>query len=150
MACSRSFLPFILLFTVACPLTGKKTCELHLVNADGEKALLRVDIADTDELRERGLMFRKSLDGDGGMLFVFPHERLLNFWMKNTSLPLSIAYIGSNGVINEIFDMEPLDISVTYPSSQPARYALEVNRGWFITNKMTAGSRIILDGCLGK
>ncbi len=150
MACFRLVLPSILLFTLACPPAGGTSCELIIIGETGARASLRVEVADTAALRERGLMFRKTLGDDRGMLFVFPHERPLNFWMKNTSIPLSIAFISSGGVINEILDMDPLDTSVTYPSSRPARYALEVNRGWFGKKGITSGSRVIFDGCLGK
>ncbi|MBN2160263.1 MAG: DUF192 domain-containing protein [Spirochaetes bacterium] len=98
----------------------------------------------------KGLMNRKEMDRNAGMLFVFDSEHLLNFWMKDTHLPLSIAYIAGDGTINEIHDMKPLDASVTYPSSRPARFALEVHRGWFERNSITRGCRILLNGCVGK
>ncbi len=75
------------------------------------------------------------------MLFVFNHEQYLNFWMKDTHVPLSIAYIGENGTIVDIQDMRPLDTSVTYPRDIRARYALEVNRGWFAENGVGAGGQ---------
>ncbi len=150
MACFRLVLHCVLLFSLACAPAGGASCDLLIISESGARASLRVEVADTAALRERGLMFRKTLGDDRGMLFVFPHERILNFWMKNTPIPLSIAYISSGGVINEILDMDPLDTSVTYPSSRPARYALEVNRGWFGHKGITPGSRVILDGCLGK
>jgi uncharacterized membrane protein (UPF0127 family) len=95
-------------------------------------------------------MFRSRLEKDSGMLFVFDREQMLDFWMKNTSIPLSIAYIDSEGIIREIYDMKPLDISVSYPSKYPARYALEVNRGWFSRKGIRKGSRLILNGCIGQ
>lgn len=89
-----------------------------------------VEIADTPELRERGLMFRNDLDVDAGMLFVFDDDRPRSFWMKNTSIPLSIAYISAGGRILEIHDMEPQSLAPVR-SRYPARYALEVNQGRF-------------------
>lgn len=84
------------------------------------------------------------------MLFVFPGERHRRFWMKNTYLPLSIAYVNRYGIINEIYDMEPLDSSRVYPSMYPAQYAIEVNRGWFKRNNIKKGCRVLLHGCIGK
>ncbi len=111
---------------------------------------LNVEIADTPEKRMRGLMFRRYLPQNSGMLFIFSSEDYRNFWMKNTYIPLSIAYIGSDRIINEIYQMKPLDISVTYPSKLPARYSLEVNRGWFGKNNISAGGIIKFNGCFGK
>jgi len=109
-----------------------------------------VEVADTEVLRSRGLMFRRSLASDSGMLFVFDDDAPRRFWMKNTYLPLSIAYVGSNGIIHEIYDMEPLDISKTYPSAMPARYAIEAHKGWFKRHGIVPGCRVVFDGCFGK
>ncbi|MBN1495492.1 MAG: DUF192 domain-containing protein [Spirochaetes bacterium] len=125
-------------------------CILRILNSDGNAVSLTVEIADTERRRQTGLMHRKTMPREHGMLFVFPREQKMNFWMKNTYIPLSIAYIDSNGVIREIYDMKPLDTSVTYPSALPALYALEVNRGWFRLNNISTGCRIVLDGCVGK
>jgi uncharacterized protein len=132
------------------PLSGKNTYNLVIINAGGKQVPLNVEIADTEPMRMKGLMDRKEMRRDSGMLFVFDREEKLNFWMKNTYIPLSIAYISKTGVINEIRDMKPLDTSMTYPSAIPARYALEVNRGWFEENNITKGCRIALDGCISK
>jgi hypothetical protein len=67
--------------------------------------------------------------------------------MKNTKIPLSIAYIDASGTIRELYDMKPLDISITYPSKHPVRYALEVNKGWFKKNKIHIGSKIFFNNC---
>lgn len=102
-----------------------------------------VELAVTPAERARGLMFRESLPAGRGMLFVFESEQPLSFWMRNTSVPLSIAYIDSNGVITDILDMEPFDLT-SVPSSRPARYALEVNRGEFRKKGIRPGNRVIL------
>lgn len=127
-----------------------RTCTLRAIDRDGRAVALTVEIADTERLRMTGLMHRKELPRGRGMLFVFDREQRMNFWMKNTLIPLSIAYIDRDGVIREIYDMKPLDISVTYPSAAPALYALEVNRGWFGSNNISAGCKIAFDGCIGK
>lgn len=105
---------------------------------------LSVELACTAAEQQQGLMHRKSLPENQGMLFVFEQERTLSFWMKNTLIPLSIAYIDKQGTIVDIQDMQPLDLS-THPSSKPAQYALEVNQGWFKQHGIQAGSAIKLD-----
>ncbi len=111
---------------------------------------LKVETAETDMERQIGLMYRKKLPPDQGMLFIFQKEEKLSFWMKNTCIPLSIAYISENGIINEIYDMKPLDISIVYPSKKKAKFALEVNRGWFKKNEIKAGSKITFNGCISQ
>ena len=132
------------------PVSGKDTYRLMIINAAGRHVTINVEIANTEPLRMKGLMDRTSMERDSGMLFVFDREQNLNFWMKNTYIPLSIAYIGKTGVINEIRDMKPLDTSVTYPSAAPALFALEMNRGWFERNNIRKGCKMVLDGCFSK
>ncbi len=131
-------------------VSGSRVCALRIHDAANRPVALTVEVADTEPLRMKGLMHRRELPRDRGMLFIFDREQKMNFWMKNTLVPLSIAFVGKDGVIKEIYDMKPLDISVTYPSAAPALYALEVNRGWFTSNNISEGCRIDIDGCLGK
>ncbi len=102
-----------------------------------------VEMADTDERRAFGLMFRSHLPKDEGMLFIFEDERTRSFWMKNTLIPLSIAYINKDKVITEILDMHPAVLGSTRPKSYPSKkksmYALEMNIGWFERNKIWPG-----------
>jgi len=100
-----------------------------------------VEMAVTPEQRSTGLMFRKEMPEYCGMLFVYPDERIRKFWMKNTYIPLSIAFIDSEGVIFQIEDMKPLD-ETSVVSNKPARFALEVNKGWFQKNLVGLGDRI--------
>ncbi len=138
----------LLVTSAARPLNQK--CIISIASDTGKQVALNAEIAITDEEKQKGLMFRKTLKDSEGMLFVFDKEQRLNFWMKNTYLPLDIAYIDKNGIINEIYQMKPLDVSVTYPSNKSAKYALEVNLGWFTRNRIKPGSKILLNGCLGK
>ena len=131
------------------PLSGNRFCHIQIINRNGKSVPLEVEIADTEPSRLRGLMLRKEMPLNRGMLFVFESEQRLNFWMKDTYLALSIAFIDKGGVITEMYDMTPLDVSVIR-SKMPARYALEVNRGWFADNSIAQGSRIPFYGCLGK
>jgi uncharacterized protein len=104
----------------------------------GNNQPLQVEIAATRAHRGRGLMFRKSLPDDRGMLFIFPEERPLDFWMRNTHIPLSIAFADASGRILRIAEMQPLsDAAVS--SGAPARYALEVNSGWFARHGVQPG-----------
>lgn len=144
---------FILLFLASSPISSDskmRSCDITIVNSRGVHVTLKAEMADTEDLRLTGLMHRSALGADDGMLFVFENEQMLHFWMKNTSIPLSIAYIDKNGRIIDILDMKPFDISITYPSSRKARYALEMNRGWFGNNNIMTGCKLILDGCIGK
>ena len=98
----------------------------------GDEVEVRVEIADGTFEQMRGLMYRTALGEERGMLFVYENERFLSFWMKNTRIPLSIAYIDSKGCITDILDMKPLDDKLPhYVSSEPVQYALEVNQGFF-------------------
>lgn len=92
--------------------------------------VVAVEIADEPGERARGLMYRDSLDGESGMLFVYPAPRRLSFWMENTKIPLSIAFIDTDGRILNIEPLVPMD-RTSVPSSGEALYALEVNRDWF-------------------
>jgi uncharacterized membrane protein (UPF0127 family) len=144
------FVFIILLASSVLEADPYKKCFIHLISENGHKVKLNTEIADTPAIREKGLMFRKSMKETDGMLFVFDREQKLNFWMKNTSIPLDIAYIDKNGIINEIYHMKPLDVSLTYNSMKPAMYALEVNLGWFERHKIKTGSKIEFNGCLSK
>jgi hypothetical protein len=88
-------------------------------------------------------MFRDKLDKDQGMLFIYPHEQNLSFWMKNTKIPLSIAFINSNEVITQIESMAPYSL-LSHTSKNKVRFALEMEEGWFIKNGIKAGSKVSL------
>lgn len=107
-----------------------------------KKYTLRVEVADTEEARRTGLMFRKDLGENYGMLFVYESEERSAMWMKNTYVPLSVAFIDHDGRILNIADMEPLTLD-SHPSSGAARYALEVNRGWFAKHGINPGDRVL-------
>jgi len=109
------------------------------------KVSLTVECARSQSEQTYGLMFRDKLGENDGMLFFFDSDGYRNFWMKNTIIPLSLAYISSRGDIMEIYDMKPLDTSVTYPSKYPCRYVLEVNKGWFRKNGIRVGSQVIIN-----
>ena len=119
--------------------------ELRTVTIDassGEEVEVRVEVADRASERARGLMHRTALAENRGMLFVFRSEERLSFWMKDTLIPLSIAFMDSEGRIVDIQDMKPLDDDPpSYVSARPARYALEVNQGFFEERGVDVGDR---------
>jgi uncharacterized membrane protein (UPF0127 family) len=104
-------------------------------------AAIRAEVADAVDTRMHGLMMREKLGPNEGMLFVFPATRQQSFWMKNTPLPLSIAFIDAKGMILNIRDMMPFTTD-GHPSDGEALYALEVNRGWFAQRGIKAGDRV--------
>ena len=102
---------------------------------------LTAEVAVTDSQRATGLMHRRMLPEHRGMLFVFPYAAPQSFWMMNTYIPLSIAFIDDAGTIINIVDMKPLTTD-THDSAGPARYALEMNRGWFKKRGIRSGAKI--------
>lgn len=102
---------------------------------------VRVEIADDEAERSKGLMFRESLPENDGMLFVYESQRSVGFWMRNTLIPLDIAYIDSQGRIVDIQQMEPGD-ETTHWSKADAMYALEMNVGWFETHGVGVGDLV--------
>lgn len=98
-------------------------------------------IADTYDRRRLGLMHVRELPTDHGMLFIYPDARELGFWMKNTFIPLSIAYIAADGRIDSILDMEP-HVERSHPSRGVVRFALEMPRGWFREHRIDVGARV--------
>jgi uncharacterized membrane protein (UPF0127 family) len=107
---------------------------------------LVVEVADNPVERSVGLMHRNHLPEDRGMLFVYPDEAARAFWMKNTTIPLSIAFADATGTIIAVMDMIPDDGALRYRSPGPAKYALEVNRGWFKKNGVDVGDRLVIPG----
>ncbi|HLW49301.1 MAG TPA: DUF192 domain-containing protein [bacterium] len=111
---------------------------------------VRVEVADTERMREIGLMCRRSLDPDAGMLFVFEDLTRDPFWMKNTFIPLSIAFLGDRWQVVGIIDMRvapnPADPPPTdvWAPAKPYRYALEVNQGFFKTHNLDAHAQVRL------
>ena len=116
---------------------------LTIEASGGESVQVRVEIADEPDEQATGLMNRTALGEDRGMLFVFSSEEDRSFWMKDTLIPLSIAYMNSEGRIVDIRDMKALDDDPPhYDSAEPARYALEVNKGFFDERGVKVGDRV--------
>ncbi|MFM8364715.1 MAG: DUF192 domain-containing protein [Verrucomicrobiota bacterium] len=103
---------------------------------------ISAEVADEDRERATGLMFRESLGENSGMLFVMPQPGPAGFWMKNTKVPLTIAYLDARGVIMELHDLEPHNESPVPSRFRTIAYALEMSRGWFTKNNIWPGERI--------
>ncbi|MBI1965104.1 MAG: DUF192 domain-containing protein [Betaproteobacteria bacterium] len=123
---------------VAAPLALAQLPEIS-VTVDGHP--LTAEVAHTDATRTRGLMHRRMLPENRGMLFVFAETALHAMWMENTYVPLSVAFLDENGVIVNIADMRP-HTRDTHPALRPAKYALEVNQGWFRKRGIGPGARV--------
>jgi uncharacterized membrane protein (UPF0127 family) len=129
-------------FAIAMALSGSPSAEdLPTVQLSIKGHRLVAETATTTATRTAGLMHRFSLKPDHGMLFVFDAPQPLAFWMKNTFVPLSIAFIGSDGKILNIEDMAPRT-ETTHPSRGLALYALEMKKGWFAERAIVAGERV--------
>jgi len=120
------------------PKAHESKVQLPVITIDS--ARLHVEIVQDPASRQKGLMHRQSLPEDQGMLFVFEHPQYMSFWMRNTFIPLDIAFIDADGRIVDIQSMAPLDETKQYISAAPALYALEVNQGWFKKHGIKAGS----------
>ncbi|NCW26852.1 MAG: DUF192 domain-containing protein [Verrucomicrobia bacterium] len=129
-----------LLFALFLPLAG--------VWADGLSKLkigsheLIVELAVSDHEQETGLMNRTSLGSDQGMLFIFDQPREASFWMHNTSIPLDLAYLDEQGEILEILPLIPFEEKPVKSKSARVAYALEVNRDWFSSRGLKAGTKV--------
>jgi len=128
------FLPASLVLAAPAPQTNLPKVTLTL----GTNSL-SAQIAADDASRERGLMSRTNLAENEAMVFVFPQPRPVSFWMKDTPLPLSIAYVGPSGRIFELHDMKPFDETPIPSASSAVVYAIEVPQGWFLKHGVLAG-----------
>jgi uncharacterized membrane protein (UPF0127 family) len=130
-------LSFILIFisvkTLACPL------ELPVATISTKGHTLAVELATTPKARVCGLSNRVKLPVNHGMLFIYPTLGPRTFWMKDTHIPLSIAFLDDSGLILSIQHMKPVQTDERYRSLQPVRYVLEVNQGWFAKNGIGVG-----------
>ena len=102
--------------------------------------VLQVQVAQTPEQQQTGLMFRKTMGTNEGMLFIFDEPRQQCFWMKNTLLPLSVAFIDDSGTVANLDDMKPQTLD-SHCSTKPVRFVLEMNVGWFDKRGIKAGSK---------
>ena len=143
----RFLLPFVIFFIVLSGCSGFEKFEKRklVIDGNGKKVIITAEIALTNAQRQQGFMHRKEVKDGEGMLFVFERDEIQSFWMKNTQVPLSVAYIASDGRILEIYDLEPGNLSPVR-SSRSIRYALEVPQGWFGRAGLGPGDRLDTQG----
>lgn len=115
------------------------TSTLPTVTLQAGMHVIQAELADTPETRQTGLMYRKALAPNAGMLFVFEEEDIRCFWMRNTYVPLSIAFLDADGRIVNIADMQPLD-DTPHCSTEPVGQALEMSQGWFAERGFAPGA----------
>lgn len=126
---------------IACSLSGTSGLSEGMIGLDVGGQVFRVEVSDEPGERQAGLMYRTEMAADAGMIFVYPDEQTRSFWMENTRIPLSIAYIDRAGTIVHIAEMVPFDRSPV-SSVVPAMYALEVNRGQFKLLGIEKGDKV--------
>ena len=133
----------ILLVTLGLPAWARQGPQLDLprVTLSAGMHLIQAQVAATPEQRAIGLMFRKEMPTGEGMLFVFERPETQCFWMQNTWLPLTAAFIADDGTIVNLADMQP-QTTKSHCSTRPVRFVLEMNRGWFAKRGLKAGSRL--------
>lgn len=124
-----------------CVWTTVLSAELPQTTLTIGRHSLTAEVASTDSHRSTGLMYRRMLPEDRGMLFVFPDVALHGMWMMNTYLPLSVAFLDREGTIINIADMQP-HTTDTHSAARPAKYALEMNQGWFRKRGIKAGDKV--------
>ncbi len=130
---------FLAATLIACALQARAQMPEITLSIAGNK--LTAEVAANDTERMQGLMHRRMMPEHKGMLFVFTSVAQHAMWMKNTFIPLSVAFIDSDGVITNIEDMKPHTLD-THPAVKPVRYALEMNLGWFAKRGIKAGAKI--------
>ena len=120
---------------------GMANAQMQRTSLEVGKHRIELEVAADEQTRQFGLMYRSHLPSDQGMLFVYPSPTRLCMWMKNTLIPLSVAFLDEEGRILNIEDMTPQS-EESHCSAKPARYALEMNRGWFAGHRVKVGDRI--------
>jgi uncharacterized protein len=137
----KKFLIYLLpLFIVACAKPDPICTNKDMV-AQVNSVQFNLEVACKDEDKKTGLMNRKSLAQDSGMIFVYDHEDYYAFWMKNTYIPLSIAFLDKNKKIVDIRNMQPHDLTPV-ATSVKAIYAIEMNLNWFTSNNIKIGDTL--------
>ena len=115
--------------------------ELPAVELSAGMHLIRAEVADIMGARMQGLMHRKAMPQNSGMVFVFEEDAVHCMWMKNTLIPLSVAFVDQSGAIINIADMQPHS-EQSHCAARPARYALEMNKGWFAQRGIKPGAKL--------
>lgn len=137
------FIPFLCLMLSASRVTAQTDKTLTIQKANGEEISVQIEIADSPEKQRTGLMFRKYMPENAGMLFLFDRSERIGMWMKNTYLPLDMLFIDENGLIQDIAEnTEPLSLK-TIESKTDVSAVLETNAGFVKKNKINTGDKVI-------
>lgn len=126
---------------------GTKTVDDWFAIKLGDRTV-RMQLAVRAAEQEKGLMFRRAMAADEGMLFVFDRPQPMGFWMRNTEIPLDIGYLGPDGVLKEIYPMYPHDERTVSSRNREIQFCLEMNQGWYRQNGVRPGARLDL-GAVG-
>ena len=132
--------PLLALLLAAAPAFAQQP-QLPVVQLNAGMHLIRAEVAADFGTRMRGLMYRASMPQNAGMLFIFDESTQHCMWMKNTLIPLSVAFIDDSGTIINVEDMAP-QTEDSHCAKRPSRYALEMNRGWFAARGIKPGTRL--------
>lgn len=134
----------MLLATAAPPARAQDRAQPRLPTAELRAGMHRIvaELAVTPNQQAMGLMFRRDMGPNEGMLFVYDSPRTMCFWMRNTPLPLTIAFIADDGRVLELADMQPFDDTTRHCSSAEVRFALEMHQGWFAQRGIAPGFRL--------
>jgi uncharacterized membrane protein (UPF0127 family) len=130
-----------LLFLLLAGIAAGARAELPVADLTVGMHVIHAEVADRDATRMVGLMYRKAMPQGAGMVFVFDEAATHCMWMKNTLIPLSVAFIDQAGAIINIADMQPQS-EQTHCAASPARYALEMNKGWFAQRGIRRGAKL--------
>jgi uncharacterized membrane protein (UPF0127 family) len=131
----------LLVSLAATPAGAQQPQDLPMVTLTAGMHNVRAQLAASPNQRQVGLMYRRDMPANEGMLFVFEEASLQCFWMQNTLLPLTIAFVADDGTIVNLADMKPLSKD-SHCSSKPVRYALEMNAGWFAKRGIGPGFKL--------
>ena len=141
MTCIKAFTAALGFFAATLAAAQEGPQQLRSIPLTAGMHVIQAEVAVSPQERAIGLMHRKSMPANNGMLFVFEEPNPQCFWMKNTRLPLSIAFLAEDGSVVNIADMKPMD-ETSHCSEKPVRFALEMNKGWFAKRGIKAGSKL--------
>jgi hypothetical protein len=134
-------IPFVLAALAVSAAAQQGPQKLPAITLNAGIHNIRAEVAQTPDERATGLMFRREMAQQDGMLFVFEEPATQCFWMKNTLLPLSVAFVADDGTIVNLDDMKPQTLD-SHCSAKPVRYVLEMNVGWFAKRGLKAGTKL--------
>lgn len=143
LSSSRRFLACVLALASAATALAQEGAQMHLPRVELTAGMYRIEAQVAADLQERqtGLMFRREMPQHEGMLFVFEQPATQCFWMRNTLLPLTAAFVADDGTIVNLADMRPMS-DESHCSAKPVRYVLEMNQGWFTRRGVKAGGKL--------